>query len=142
MHIHIQKNLPCITRFGTDILNADNMGTDNAASTDSIPYKKRFKQAKRIPCFFYLLAVIVLEKVCQPRGSKKNIGRQQKPRTGETWLQVICSFLVTQVSLLCFKAEEKKKITYAGSCKYKHTTAACCMSNYPTYQHHQRNTVQ
>jgi len=77
------------------------MGTDNAASTDSIPYKKdssrqneflgtvffshkqsasaaelqRAEQSFSSDCF---------RKVCQPRGPKKNIGRQQKPRTGET----------------------------------------------------------
>ena len=52
MHIHIQKKLPCITRLGTDILNADNMGTDNAASTDSIPYKKI--QAGKTNSLFFL----------------------------------------------------------------------------------------
>jgi hypothetical protein len=49
------------------------VGTDKAASTstDSIPYKKDPNQPKRIPCFFYLLAVIVFEKYVNPEVPKR-----------------------------------------------------------------------
>ena len=100
--------------LGTDIPNADNMGTDNAASTDSIPYKKDSSRQNEFLVFLLNLSALLFSertvffshnqsasaaelqraeqsfssdcfrKVCQPRGPKKNIGRQQKPRTGET----------------------------------------------------------
>jgi len=141
--------------LGTDIPNADNMGTDNAASTDSIPYKK-IQAGKTNSLFFFLsFSSDCFRKSMSTQRPQKE--HREAAKTKDRWNvaasylnrnSMICksctytpSFLVTQVSLLCLKAEGKK-ITYAGSCKYKRTTAACCMSNYPTYQHHQRNTVQ